>query len=62
MHVKVDLDRCQDHGLCAIAAPVVFQMDADGKLVYEGDPDDSQLDYVEEAADGCPVAAILIGE
>ena len=36
---------------------MVFQMDDDGKLVYEGTPDDAEMHYVEEAADGCPVAS-----
>lgn len=62
MRVTVDLDLCQDHGQCAIAAPVVFQMNDDGKLVYDGTPDDSQRFEVEQAADVCPVQAILIGD
>lgn len=62
MKVTVDLVRCQDHGQCAIAAPAVFWMDDDSKLVYEGDPDDALLGQVEEAADVCPVQAILIGD
>ena len=60
MQITVDLDKCQDHGQCAIAAPVVFQMDDAGKLVYEGNPDEAQRFEVEEAADVCPVQAILI--
>ncbi|MQY40829.1 hypothetical protein SRB17_88620 [Streptomyces sp. RB17] len=60
MQVIVDLAKCQDHGQCAIAAPVVFQMDEEGKLVWDGNPDDSQRLDVEEAADVCPVQAILV--
>lgn len=60
MQVIVDLAKCQDHGQCAIAAPVVFQIDDEGKLVYDGSPDDSQRMEAEEAADVCPVQAILI--
>jgi ferredoxin len=62
MHVTVDLSLCQDHGQCAIAAPEVFRIDDDGKLQYDGDPDDAMLDFVEEAADVCPVQAILVGD
>ncbi|KHF42934.1 ferredoxin [Saccharomonospora viridis] len=62
MKVTVDRALCQDHGQCAIAAPDVFRMDDDGKLVYEPNPDDSLRDEVEEAADVCPVQAILIGD
>jgi ferredoxin len=61
MNVIVDLNLCEDHGQCAIAAPNVFRINDDGKLEYESQPDDSELDNVEEAADVCPVQAILIG-
>ncbi|MFE9093098.1 ferredoxin [Streptomyces sp. NPDC007264] len=60
MQITVDLAKCQDHGQCAIAAPVVFQMDDEGRLVHDAHPDDTQLAAVEEAADACPVQAILI--
>lgn len=60
MRVTVDLSLCQDHGQCAIAAPAVFTMNDDGKLEYNGNPDDSERDYVEEAADVCPAQAIFI--
>lgn len=62
MKVTVDLSLCQDHGQCAIAAPDVFEINDEGKLSYDGSPDDSMRDYVEEAADVCPVQAILVGE
>jgi ferredoxin len=60
MKVTVDLTLCQDHGQCAIAAPEVFRINDDGKLEYDGSPDDSMRDFVEEAADVCPVQAIEI--
>ena len=60
MRVTVDLDLCQDHGQCAIAAPQVFRINDDGKLEYEGNPGESERDDIEEAADVCPVQAILI--
>jgi ferredoxin len=62
MKITVDLDKCQDHGQCAIAAPVAFRMNDDGKLEYDATADDSYLDEVEEAADVCPVQAILIAQ
>jgi ferredoxin len=61
MKLTVDMNLCQDHGQCAIAAPAVFQMDENSKLVYEGEFDDALLSQVEEAADVCPVQAIFIG-
>lgn len=60
MRVNVDLALCEDHGQCAIAAPAVFRINDDGKLEYDATPADSELENVEEAADVCPVQAILI--
>lgn len=61
MKVVVDMDKCQDHGQCAFAAPEVFEINADGKLVVLNEsPDESLRDAVEEAADVCPVQAITI--
>ena len=60
MRVNVDLALCEDHGQCAIAAPAVFRINDDGKLEYDAEPADSELENVEEAADVCPVQAILI--
>ncbi|XVQ13147.1 ferredoxin [Spirillospora sp. CA-255316] len=60
MKVVVDLDMCQDHGQCAIAAPDVFRINEDGRLEYDGSPAESLRGDVEDAADVCPVQAILI--
>ena len=60
MKVTVDLALCQDHGQCAIAAPKVFRMNDEGRLEYDGAPDQAMREYVEEAADVCPVQAIAI--
>ncbi len=60
MRVTVDLALCQDHGQCAIAAPQVFSINDDGKLEFDAQPSEDQRTYVEEAADVCPVQAILI--
>jgi len=60
MKVVVDLDVCQDHGQCAIAAPGVFRINEDGRLEYDGSPGEPLRGDVEDAADVCPVQAILI--
>jgi ferredoxin len=60
MKITVDLAKCQDHGQCAIAAPVAFRMNDAGKLEYDAEVDDAYLGDVTEAADVCPVQAILI--
>lgn len=60
MKIIVDMNLCQDHGQCAIAAPDVFRMNDEGKLEYEEIADDARRLEVEEAADVCPVQAILV--
>jgi ferredoxin len=60
MKVTVDMALCQDHGQCAIAAPAVFSINDDGKLEFEATPAESERFAVEEAADVCPVQAIVV--
>ncbi len=61
IRVVVDRDVCQDHGQCVFAAPQVFELDEEGKLVVlQEEVDESLRDVVEEAADVCPVQAITI--
>ncbi|WP_299558078.1 ferredoxin [uncultured Mycolicibacterium sp.] len=60
MRVIVDMNLCQDHGQCVIAAPSVFSMTEDGKLEFNANPDESERAAVEEAADVCPMQAITI--
>jgi ferredoxin len=59
--VIVDWDLCQDHGQCAFTAPEVFQIGDDGRMVVlVEEPDESLRGKVEDAADVCPVQAIMI--
>ena len=62
MKVVVDMDKCQDHGQCAFAAPEVFLIDTGTSklVVLQDEPDEAFRDQVEEAADVCPVQAITI--
>jgi ferredoxin len=69
MHIVVDLNKCQDHGQCVFSAPSVFALDDQGKLSFRagaadrytsGELDESVRDDVEEAADACPLQAILV--
>jgi ferredoxin len=60
MKVIVDMEKCEYHGQCMVAAPEVFDLRGDNELVYEPHPDDSLRDEVEEAMDACPVQAITI--
>ena len=61
LKVIVDMDVCQDHGQCVFAAPQVFELDDNGRLVVlMPEPDESLRAAVEDAADVCPVQAISI--
>ncbi|MBP2327675.1 ferredoxin [Kibdelosporangium banguiense] len=60
MKVVVDMNKCQDHGQCVFSAPDVFQLDADGHLVYVAEPDDALREDIEDAADVCPLQAITL--
>lgn len=70
MRVVVDLTKCQDHGQCVFSAPSVFALDGDGRLAFRAGTaagtytsaglDESLRDDVEEAADACPLQAILV--
>ena len=69
MRVTVDLTTCADHGQCVFSAPEIFSLDDDGKLSFRheatdryvsGELDESVRDDVEEAADVCPLQAILV--
>ncbi|WP_370184804.1 ferredoxin [Rhodococcus wratislaviensis] len=62
MHIDVDMTFCQDHGQCVMVAPEVFRFNSDGNLEYSETPSlaGDLIDRVEEAADICPVQAIII--
>jgi ferredoxin len=51
---------CQDHGQCCFSAPEVFQLDAEGRLLFVAEPGEASREGVEDAADVCPVQAITI--
>jgi len=62
MKVTVDTNLCSDHGQCVYSAPEVFAFDEAGSLVWTPEPDPSLRAAVEEAADVCPVQAILVSD
>ncbi|GAA2121531.1 MULTISPECIES: ferredoxin [Actinomadura] len=62
MKVKVDLERCQGHTLCAMRAPDVFELDdVDGHSspVSEEVPADQEAKVL-EAVRSCPERAISV--
>ena len=60
MQVYVDRAKCDNHGQCTFSAPTVFRLDEQGTLQYEENVDESLRNEVEEAADVCPLQAILV--
>ena len=60
MKVIVDMDTCEYHGQCMIAAPEVFNLVGEEELEYEAEPGEEHRADVEEAMDACPVQAITI--
>lgn len=61
MHVVVDRERCEGHGLCEDAAPEVFTLDDDGQAVVLADPVPAELHAAtDRAVRLCPVAALLV--
>lgn len=57
--VQVDHDICAGFADCVEAAPDVFALDEEG-LAIVIDPDAAGMDTLKEAADVCPVSAILL--
>ncbi len=61
--VTVDFDKCTGLGICESLAPDFFEVNDDGELlVLKEDIDDSELQEVEEAVNGCPTEALRIVE
>ncbi len=62
MRFALDIDRCVGAGVCALAAPDVFdQNDDDGIVVVLDQDQPAELDEaVREAAARCPAAVIRL--
>jgi ferredoxin len=58
--VTVDVDRCEGHGLCTLAAPEVFSFDDRGTLQVVERPDPRHLAGVEQSVGACPALAITL--
>jgi ferredoxin len=61
VRVRIDAERCQGHGRCAIIAPDVFDTDdlGKGKVLLDRCSEEFRA-VAEEAAFTCPEAAITI--
>ena len=60
--VEVDMTKCQHYGQCVFEAPTVFKLNAEDKLEYVAEVDESERDNVEAAVDICPMHAIRIAQ
>jgi len=61
VHIHVDRDLCDGHGLCEGVAPDLFALDDDGVLQVEiSDPPAELHHQAELAAANCPKLAITI--
>ncbi len=59
MRVRVDRDLCLSVGNCVALAPTVFTLDEENKAVVL-DPSSVDDDTLLEAAESCPVDAIVV--
>ena len=64
MKIRVDLDLCQGHGVCAGEAPELFALDAATSkvVVLEANPPEALRAKLAAAVKYCPTRAIRIAE
>jgi ferredoxin len=62
MKVRVDEDVCVGDGSCAEICPEVFRIDGDLSMIKVSRVPEELEDLVREAAESCPVEAIMIDE
>lgn len=60
MKVRIDADLCTGCGLCSDGVPEVFKLDDDVAEVISPDVPANLEDSVKEAAEDCPVEAIIV--
>lgn len=59
MQARVDRDLCIGSAMCVAAAPDVFELDEEG-LSRVVDPDAGSDEVLRDAAEGCPVQAVIL--
>jgi ferredoxin len=62
MRIRVDLNRCEGHTLCAMAAPTLIRLrDQDGRAeAVDRDLDEAEILLAQRAASSCPEQAISV--
>ncbi len=62
MRVRVDEDACVGDGTCVEVCPEIFEMSGDVAVTKMEEVPEELEDSCREAAESCPVEAILIEE
>ncbi|RZL79811.1 MAG: ferredoxin [Rhodococcus sp. (in: high G+C Gram-positive bacteria)] len=63
MKICIDRTNCTGLGICESLAPDVFEIDNAGQLLLlREDADDSVIDDVRAAIEGCPTEALTLVE
>jgi ferredoxin len=62
MKVRIDEDACVGDGTCAETCPEVFETRGDLAVVIKDDVPEEFKERCREAAEACPVEAIIIEE
>jgi len=60
MKIAINRSFCDLHGLCAQAAPELFELTDDEVLLLDEEPDERFRANVEQAAADCPKVAISV--
>ncbi|HHT9125177.1 MAG TPA: ferredoxin [Candidatus Brocadiia bacterium] len=62
MRAKVDPDICTGCELCTQTCPEVFEMQGDKAVAITGDVPEEVIETCRQAAEECPVEAIILTE
>ncbi len=60
LSVTIDRNLCIGAGTCTAMAPHAFIVDGEGKVLFGEQPEQDSVDAVIQAAQACPVFAIII--
>ena len=63
IHVQANLRICEGFANCLVAAPDLFDLDDEDKvIILQGELEETERARVEEAIRSCPVAALTIAD
>jgi ferredoxin len=63
IEVRANVRICEGFANCLVAAPDLFDLDDDDKvIILQGELDDAERARVDEAIRSCPVAALTIAD